>query len=49
MDGLSKTTTIEASALLENTGVVDFKMEGKGFGRLISHLFKVFTLEKAKR
>ena len=48
IDGFSKTTTIEASVLLENTGVADFKMQGKGFGKLLSHLFKVGTLEKVK-
>ena len=48
IDGFSKTTTIEASVLLENAGVVDFKMQGKGFGKLLSHLFKVGTLEKVK-
>ena len=48
IDGFSKTTTIEASVLLENVGVCDFKMQGKGFGKLLSHLFKVGTLDKVK-
>jgi hypothetical protein len=48
MDGFSKTTTIDASVLLENVGVADFKMQGKGFGKLLSHLFKVATLSKVK-
>jgi hypothetical protein len=45
MDGFSQTTTVEASILLENVGVADFKMKGKGFGRLLSHLYKVASLE----
>jgi hypothetical protein len=48
IDGFSKTTTIEASVLLENAGVADFKMQGKGFGKLLSHLYKVGTLGDAK-
>ena len=48
IDGFSKTTTIEASVLLENVGVCDFKMQGKGFGKLLSHLFKVATLKEVK-
>ena len=39
MDGFSQTTTVEASILLENVGVADFKMQGKGFGKLIIKLF----------
>ena len=44
MDGFSQTTTVEASILLENVGVADFKMQGKGFGKLLSHLYKVASL-----
>jgi hypothetical protein len=28
--------------------VADFKMQGKGFGKLLSHLYKVGTLGDAK-
>lgn len=48
MEGFSQTTTVDASILLENVGVADFKMQGKGFGKMLSHLFKVATLKKVK-
>ena len=49
LETLSETTTVEASILLENTGVADFKMQGKGFGKMLLHLFKVATLDKFKK
>jgi len=48
LDGLSKTTAIEANVLLYNLVVFKLKMQGKGFRKLLSHLFKVATLDKIK-
>ena len=48
IDGIAKTTIIEASVLLENAGVAEFKMQGKGFGKLLSHLYIVAALNEVK-